>query len=289
MARPKAQVWAFSNAGDAKSVVLNDLQAKGRKSIHNPASSLGSFEWSAPDDCAIDDPTFWAMANPALGYTVTEEALRSALETDPEGVFRTECLCQQVPDLQPDVIPPSVWMGLADPDSRIEGRLVFALDMPWDRSSAVVAVGGFRADGKRHCEVIEQRDGTGWIVPYLRERVARHHPAAVLLDANGPAASLLPSLEPMLGEAGVDLVKVAGQEMAQACGGFYSGALEDDLRYLHHQRLTTALSGAKRSDRGDVWRWDRKDSRADISPLVAATLAVYGASAYLSGGAPNLW
>jgi hypothetical protein len=32
MARPKAQIWAFSNAGDDRSVVLNDLQEKGRAS-----------------------------------------------------------------------------------------------------------------------------------------------------------------------------------------------------------------------------------------------------------------
>lgn len=291
MARRKAQIWAFSNAGDNRSVVLNDLQSKARASINDPGSSVGLFEWSAPDDCPIDDPEFWVMANPSLGYTVTEEALRSALETDPEPVFRTECLCQRVPDLFVDVIPGPVWQSLADPGSQIVGPVAFALDMPWDHSSVVVAAGGRRSDGRRHCEIAEQRPGTMWVVPYLKERAAKWRPCAVLIDGNGPVASLVADLEPVLAEAGVKLVTVGGPEMAQACGSFYNAAvMDDDVRHLNDPRLNEALAGAKKSDRGDVWRWDRKDSRSNIAPLVASTLAVHGAVVYGDdGGAPNLW
>lgn len=291
MARRKAQIWAFSNAGDARSVVLNDLQEKARAAIGDPGSSLGLFEWSAPDDCPIDDPRFWAMANPSLGYTVTEEALRSALETDPEPVFRTECLCQRVPDLFVDVIPTTVWAALADVRSEIVGPVAFALDMPWDRSSVVVTAGGRRADGRRHCEVMEQRPGAGWVVPYLRERAVTWRPCVVLLDGNGPAASLSTELEPALAEVGVKLVTVGGPEMSSACGSFYDAAMGDDLRHLDDVRINDALAGAKKSDRGDVWRWDRKDSRSDIAPLVASTMAVHGAVAYGAewSSGPSLW
>jgi phage terminase large subunit-like protein len=80
MARRKAQIWAFSNAGDDRSIVLNDLQEKGRATVEDPSadSSLGIFEWSAPDDCPIDDPNMWRLANPSLGYPqgISYEALR---------------------------------------------------------------------------------------------------------------------------------------------------------------------------------------------------------------------
>ena len=120
MARANAQVWAYSNAGDDKSVVLNDLQAKGRAvaealidliakmvvaeaeeivrqaAVQGIDTTLGLFEWSAPDDvrctcaqdsghaadCRLQDRQAWAQANPSLGYTVTEQALASALATD---------------------------------------------------------------------------------------------------------------------------------------------------------------------------------------------------------------
>jgi phage terminase large subunit-like protein len=92
MARRNAQVWAFSNAGDDKSIVLNELQKQARAAAENPEldPTLGLFEWSAPDDvkctcgkpdamhepdCRLLDRAAWAAANPSLGYTVTEEAL----------------------------------------------------------------------------------------------------------------------------------------------------------------------------------------------------------------------
>ncbi|HEX4818504.1 MAG TPA: hypothetical protein VFV66_37680, partial [Nonomuraea sp.] len=52
MARANPQIWAFSNAGDDKSVVLNQLQEQGRAAANDPLMdpTLGHFEWSAPDD-----------------------------------------------------------------------------------------------------------------------------------------------------------------------------------------------------------------------------------------------
>lgn len=53
MARANAQIYAFSNAGDDASVVLNELQEQGRAAAAFPEladPSFGYFEWSAPDD-----------------------------------------------------------------------------------------------------------------------------------------------------------------------------------------------------------------------------------------------
>jgi phage terminase large subunit-like protein len=151
MARRKAQIWAFSNAGDDRSVVLNDLQDKGRETLSDPDSdsTLGIFEWSAPDDCPIDDPQMWRLANPSLGYPqgISVEALRAALETDPEPIFRTECLCQRVPDLVPSKIPLTAWVKCADPKSAITGGVVLSWQVSWDRSWGSIGVCGYRGDG----------------------------------------------------------------------------------------------------------------------------------------------
>ncbi len=61
-----------SNAGDAFSTVLNDLR---ERSLSYPPKTLGYYEWSAPQHCKIHDRKAWAMANPALGYLITEETL----------------------------------------------------------------------------------------------------------------------------------------------------------------------------------------------------------------------
>ena len=69
---PDAQIWALSNAGDARSVVLNDLRAS---ALDDPDDDprLGIFEWSAPPDADPLDIDALAMANPNLGRRLDGE------------------------------------------------------------------------------------------------------------------------------------------------------------------------------------------------------------------------
>ncbi|MEV0149091.1 MULTISPECIES: hypothetical protein [unclassified Nonomuraea] len=296
MARPDPQVWAFSNAGDDKSVVLNELQAKGRAAAENPTAdpTFGHFEWSAPDDvactcgrpdsahtpkCRLQDRTVWAMANPSLGYTVSEEGLASALATDPEPIFRTECLCQHVPDMVGEwtVIPQDAWAAVADPASELVDPVAFALDVTPDRSYGSIAVAGRRSDGLDHVEVVEHRPGTGWMVQRARDLVDRWKPCAVVVDGAGPAGSLIADLE----AAGAEVVKPSARDYAQACGAFYDAVVPRDgntptLRHMDQASLTAALAGAARRDLADLWAWTRRGASVDISPLVAVTLARWG-------------
>lgn len=305
MARPNPQVWAFSNAGDDKSIVLNDLQEKGRTSAKDSLAdaSLGLFEWSAPDEvkctcgrpdakhlleCRLQDRAVWAQANPSLGYTVSEEALASALATDPEPIFRTECLCQRVPDLVGEwtVIGQSAWIPLADPASQIVGSVAFALDVSPDRGYSAIAVAGRRADGLLHAEitgrtVLDHRPGTGWVVERAKELDTAWKPRAFVVDPGGPAGSLIPELE----AAGIEVVTTSAREHAQACGALYDAVVRPKdappewaptLRHLDQVPLNAALAGAEKRPLGDAWAWARRGVSVDISPLVAVTLALWG-------------
>lgn len=303
MARPNAQVWAFSNAGDDRSVVLNDLQAKGRAAAEHPEAAdltLGFFEWSAPDEvactcgrpdgvhttgCALADRRYWAMANPSLGYTITEEALASALATDPDPVYRTECLCQRVPDLQPDwaVIGERAWTVLLTdpPDPAGLKPVAFAVDVNPERSHAAIGVAG-RMGGLLYVEVAAYGRGTDWVAAWLAERVGAWGPCAVVVDRNGPAGSLIADIE----AAGVTVRTPSGNEVAQACGALYDAVVRPPdapedwaprLRHPGQEELDDAVRRAARKDLGDgAWKWARTTSTADISPLVAVTLAAWG-------------
>ncbi|WP_145982697.1 hypothetical protein [Pseudonocardia sp. EC080625-04] len=92
-ARPESLKVGISNAGDSSSVVLNTLRAS---ALTGDETTLGLFEWSAPDGCELDDPDAWVSSNPSLGYLITEDTLRGALATSTPAVFRTEHLCQTV-------------------------------------------------------------------------------------------------------------------------------------------------------------------------------------------------
>lgn len=308
MARPDAQVFAFSNAGDDRSVVLNSLVKKGRAAAADPANAdptMGHFEWSVPDDvkctcqrtggglhsddCRLADRRLWAMANPALGYTISEASLRSALNTDPEEIFRTECLCQRVPMMTPDwaVIGEAEWtrIGAAAPPREAMLPIAIALDVTPERSHTSIAVVG-EVDGLTYAEITEHRRGTRWAIPWVVDRVKQWSPVRIVISKNSPAGSLIKGLETALAAEGLDVevTTPSASDEAQACGAFVDAASpppesgsEPTLRHLNQQVLDDAVRGAVQASLGDgAWRWSRKNSLVVISPLVAATLALWG-------------
>jgi hypothetical protein len=303
MAKPRAQVYAFSNAGDDRSVVLNSLQENARgvaealvellaqlvvaeaEDITRAAAqagidtSLGLFEWSAPDDCPIDDPDMWALANPSLGYTVTEEAIRSALATDPEPIFRTEILCQRVPDLQPSKIPLTAWVKCADPKSAMTGGLVLSWEVSWDRAHGAIGVAGYRADGIPHLELVDYRQGTDWIAGRFGELVKRHNAVAVVYNPAGPGASLLTEVTERL-PVKLEPQQMTARDQANACGRLYDAAMAKAVRHLGDDRLLEALRKSATRTLVDAWAWDMKHSAGEISPLAVVTNALHGLYVY---------
>jgi len=301
MARPNAQVWAFSNAGDDKSAVLNDLQAKGRSAAANPADAdptFGHFEWSAPDDvkctcvhgatephrpdCRLWDREAWALANPSLGFTITEQAIATALGTDPEAVFRTEVLCQRVESLDPEwqVIGQSLWLAAERPASKLDGRPAFGVYVPPDRSYAAIGVAGASIQGGRHIEItgdgsrLDYRQGVDWVIPRLIE-LERHQPSVVVIDDK--------KLQGAAEAAGLVIHPATATDMVTGCGYLYDGiagpdAQGRDVFHIGQPALTDAVRGAVKRDVGGSWAWQRRDLTTDITPLAAVSLALFGHS-----------
>ena len=81
------------------------------------------------------------------------------------------------------------------------------------------------------------------------------------------------------------VVDVSGKELAKACASFYDAVLEGRASISRHESLDSAIAGARRRDVGNVWAWARRDTRTDVSPLVAATIARWAAM-HVEGGVP---
>jgi hypothetical protein len=281
-ARPNPQVWYTGSAVDQlvhpDGVVFARIRERG---MAGGDPSLAYFEWSAdwddPDqvpDVELDDPAVWAAANPALGIRISEEHVgRERRSMDPR-TFAVERLgvgdWPRTDGLGEVVIDPAVWRALEDPDSQIEGPLWFAFDVTPSRSRGSVAVAGRRADGLWHVELVDRRAGAGWIVDRVAELKAKHHPAGVVCDQAGPAASLVAELE----RRGVRVSVTSSRGMARACGTLFDAVSEGRLRHMGGDELAAAVHGAAKRTLGDAWAWSRKTSRSDISPLVAVTLAL---------------
>lgn len=265
--RPDGQLWVVSTQGTDASLYLNRKIDAGREAILHP-SEIAYFEWSADETLPVGDVATWRSCMPAWGVTVRERAIRHAYETMTEGEFRRAFLNQRTASDE-RVIPQDVWDQVCSPSVIPEGRVVFAFDCNPERSSGSVAV----ADQDGNIELMPDADrGTGWIVPRVLQLTTKWNaPAAV--DPAGPAGAFIPELE----SAGVEIIPLGSGEFVKACGVFYDAVLQQQMQVLKDGRLDAALAAAKKRPVGDAWAWTRKSSTADISPIVAATVAYFAA------------
>jgi len=104
---------------------------------------------------------------------------------------------------------------------------------------------------------------------------SRRATRGVVLDDAGPAGQLIQPLT----RAGVDVHVISGRDYAQACAGLHARARDGRLTHLGDETFVRALKGAATRDLGDMWAWRRRTSTADITPIVAATVGVWGHSA----------
>ena len=306
IARDNALVWCMSNAGDASSVVLRHLRLQAHRALGDPDgivralgdnadlmadegdedAALGWFEWSAPPDADPSDVRAWAQANPSLGHTIPERNIRAAMMTDPPDVFKTECLCQWVEAVIQPPFPDGAWEGGYDKLSSIPDGVPFSMgiDVSAERGETSIAVCGRRADGLLHGELVAYRQGIGWVVNWLRERVgAPGYPMPIRVALQGRGAPVSAVAELINAIEGVEVIEVAGRDLGAYCGRTWDAiaasapdSKSDATRLMHLPQpiLDLAANVAVTRPMGDgAWAWDRAKSREDISPLVALTMA----------------
>ena len=113
----------------------------------------------------------------------------------------------------------------------------------------------------------------GLLLDQLDAKENRNKLRAALYDGKSPAAALVDELK----RRRVRGVTVTDHnDMADACAWFYQAVMERTMRHTGQPQLDAALAGASKRTLGDRWAWNRKTAAADITPLVAATLALWG-------------
>lgn len=268
MARPRAQIWAMSNAGDDESVVLNQLRDA---ALAGRDPSIGLFEWSAEDGCELDDPAAWQQANPGLGHTVSESAIRTALGTDPPNVFRTEVLCQRVDQLD-GAIDLAAWKACSDPAGTMDGlrdRLALCFDVAPDGQHATLAVAAMLTDGRVRTEVVQawkSTDAARLELPGLLERIK---PAAIAWYPTGPGAAFAPMLR-----ARAESTELTGMKVAEACQGLADLATARQIVHPSDPLLDAHVGGAQKLAAADGFRFTRRGG-GHVDAAYAAAGAVY--------------
>jgi hypothetical protein len=287
----KVQVFYAGTAVDQTrhpdGVVLASIRRRG---IRGDDPRLCFLEWSAevldedgnelppdrvPDEVA-SDPKVQRGCNPAMGARIAESHVDWEFRALDRRGFATERLgvgdWPAEDGLGGGPIDVEQWRSLEDPDSQITGPIVVGFDVgPKQQSSICVA--GRRDDGLVHLECTDHRLSTGELVERLQQHLNERETRTVIVDAFGVAGAVVTQLE----ERGVDVHRVSGAEHAEAVGVLMEEVTEETLRHLGSLELLDAVRGAKLRSMGDAHLWSRRHATVDISPLVAGSLAVWGA------------
>ena len=275
---PSAQMWLMSNAGGEESTLLQHYRQLGHALADDPngpnPARLAWFEWSpAQDRFDPADPEVWRQAIPTLDEDrgVTLEAVEQASASLPADVFSREMLNVWASTRASAVIDADHWEACASPLPLPPAGLVFGLDVARDRDRATIVACG-QTQGRMCIEVVDSRDGVGWVQERLVQ-LTRQHRASVVIDGGTTAAGAFIAT---LAAEDVPVVTAKLRDYVNGCGLFFDAIEAGTLAHANELELNDAVRVAGRRKLSDAWAWQRR-ADVDMTPLVAATLAHWAA------------
>lgn len=284
---PDAQIWALSNAGDDRSVVLNDHRDSAIEHIEAGGlddTDVGLFEWSSAEDADPTDVVALAQANPNLGHRKDAgqllAAARRAVARGGAALtgFRTEQMCIRVRALNP-AIDPAKWRGCLDVGdlAAVRSRVAVCLDLAPDGAHATLVAAAVLPDGRVRLEVVQAWDGAGCTHQARRDLpglLARVKPQVFGWLPGGPGAALAADLAARKGvrawpPPGVTVTEIRS-EVPAICMGLAELVKAAQVAHSDDPLLNAHVGGAEKLKRGDGWVFSRAgDGHVD---------AVYAAS-----------
>jgi phage terminase large subunit-like protein len=269
-AKPNAQTLLTSNAGDAFSKVLNDLH---ERCMNRPPKSLGFYEYSAPQYCKIDDRSAWALANPALGWTITESAIEESIATSPIENTRTETLCQWVSSLS-SPFPPNSIEDCSDSELVINagGYAVFGFDVSPSKRNASLCAGVLMPDGKIAVGILESWESQVSvddlkIAAAIKGWADIWRPRVILYDRYATQ-----SIADRLANAGCVVESCDGQQFYRACGDLLDAVVNGRLVHNGQRELIEQFANVAAKVNDSAWRIVKRKSAGDISAPISIAM-----------------
>jgi len=269
-ARPNPQLWMFGTppTPDDDAFAFSRVRESAMKK--KPRHTW--LEWSADPSDDFDDPETWAKANPSFGTRVSAEACaddRAAMDDEQFGMERLGMWADQV---AAGAFGPGAWKAcLGDKPSGVEvGAVGLAVSLDLGRASIVAAAD---VDGRMVVKPLQTGpDPYSWLVSRAVE-LHEQHRAPVLIDGRGPGAVFIPELKAALGD---NCIVLATSDVLDACALLFQAVQSKQVSHADYPELNAAVAAAVKRDVGDRWAWGRRKSGGEISPLEAATVAVWG-------------
>lgn len=230
-----------------------------QEALSGEGDGLAYIEFSAEPGTDPDDRAGWATANPSFPSRTPERAIMRLRRLLNDDDFLREVM--GIWALQGasafDLVQ---WAALADPAAERGQRPVFAVATAPDRSWSAIAVAWRRPDSHVQVMLSDYHADATWVPSRLAELEARWGGTVVDRASQGLVE-------------GADAASQEGVAVAEAA--FADAVTAGTIRHGNEPALNVAVRSARWRPLGDTRVLDRKGS-ADISPVVAAALAVHG-------------
>lgn len=276
------QLWSMSNAGSARSIVLNEARAEALEFIKTGVGNwrAGWLEWSAPEGSDPEDVHALAQANPQLNRTIDGESmlLRAATAKRRGGkalvMFQTETMCINVPEDDP-AINPTAWTEGKVPGT-LDGardRIALVWDVSLDGEHATLTAAAVLPDGSVRIEPLAAwtfgapEHGMTVMIKELKEHVRLVKPARFGWLPTGPAATYAAELTAKDSEGkptrpkwlprGTRMEEIRG-ELASVCMGFEEQVRTGRVLHSGDPLQDAHVLGAQKLMMGDRWVFTRR-------------------------------
>lgn len=274
-----AQIWCMTNAGDSRSVVLNDHQEMARDFIATGQGDerLGLIEYSAPEDAEPDDIDALLQANPRVGYGLDLDTLVKAgqrakrLGGPALAGFKTERMCIRVKLLNA-AIDPRAWSEARVPGTLDAYRrnLAACIEVAEDGNHATLAVGAIVEGDFVRVETAEE-----WTGPAAASRMERALPGLMARISprvlgwlpSGPAAAVAAGMKSTQWPRGMVVEEIRGETPA-ICTGLAKEVAGGTLLHSGQDMLDTQLGETEWANRV----FSRKGGNVDAVYAIAGVV-----------------
>ena len=262
-----------SNAGDAFSIVLNNLR---ERALSYPPETFGFYEYSANQFAKIEDRKEWCFANPALGHTITEETLEEAVATSSIETTKTEMLCIWIDSLQ-SPWPHGILEETSDSTVTISPEMpsIMAFDVAPSRRHASLTVGQILEDGRIAVGILQKWESQVAvddlkIAADIKAWTDKYRPRMVCYDKYATE-----SIANRLKMSGVMIQDVSGQQFYQACGDLLDGLVNLRITHAGQDDWVQQMNNVAAKTNDSAWRIIKRKSAGPIDAAIGTAMIAH--------------